>query len=57
MTDPAVLPGFGYDPVSAQLTIARRSYTVTSFHSKAPPYNGGTGPWEGRSPTAVGRDG
>jgi len=46
MTDATVLPGFGFDPVCAHLTVAGRSYTVMSFHSKAPLYNGGTGPWE-----------
>jgi len=46
MTNAAVLHGFGFDPVCAQLTIAGRTYTVMSFHSKAPLYNGGTGPWE-----------
>ncbi len=46
LTDATVVPGFGFDPVRAQLTFAGRNYTVMSFHSKAPLYNGGTGPWE-----------
>jgi len=46
LTDATVVPGFGFDPVRAQLTVRGRVYTVMSFHSKAPLYNGGTGPWE-----------
>jgi len=46
LTDAAVVPGFGFDPVQARMTVAGRTYTVMSFHSKAPLYNGGTGPWE-----------
>jgi endonuclease/exonuclease/phosphatase (EEP) superfamily protein YafD len=46
LTDAAVVPGFGFDPVRARITVAGRTYTVMSFHSKAPLYNGGTGPWE-----------
>ena len=46
LTDGAVLPGFGFPPVRARLTVDGRSLTVLSFHSKAPVYNGGTGSWE-----------
>jgi len=45
LTDMAVVPGFGFDPVRARVTVADVTYTVMSFHSKAPLYNGGTEPW------------
>lgn len=46
LTDATVVAGFGFDPVRADVTLDGERYTVMSFHSKAPLYNGGTGPWE-----------
>ena len=46
LTEAAVIPGFGFNPLRAHVSVGGRVYTVVSFHSKAPLYNGGTGPWE-----------
>ncbi len=46
LTRAAVLQGFGFPPVRAELTVDGKSLTMLSFHSKAPVYNGGTELWE-----------
>lgn len=46
LTRAAVLEGFGFPPVTAEITVSGTEVTVISFHSKAPLYNGGTTPWE-----------
>lgn len=45
LTDTAVLDGFGFDPLRAQLNVSGRVFTFVCFHSKAPLYNGGTEQW------------
>jgi endonuclease/exonuclease/phosphatase (EEP) superfamily protein YafD len=39
------IPGFGFPPVQARVEVRGTSFTVMSFHSKAPLMNGSTTPW------------
>ena len=39
------VPGFGFTPVQADVDVRGTSFTVLSFHSKAPLMNGSTRPW------------